>query len=36
MRLFPSNRRSLLSFVAAALAPLSILLMTDRSFLAFL
>ena len=36
MHLFPSNRRSLVSFVAAALAPLAILLMMDRSFLAFL
>jgi hypothetical protein len=33
MRLFPWDRRALLSFAAAALAPLAILLMMDRKFL---
>jgi hypothetical protein len=33
MRLFPIDRRSLLDFAAAALAPLPILLMMDRKFL---
>lgn len=36
MRLFPWERRSLLCFAAAALAPLSILLIMDRKFLAVL
>lgn len=33
MRLFPWDQRSMLGFVAAALSPLPILLMMDRSFL---
>lgn len=33
MRLFPWDRRSLLSFLAAALAPLAIVLIMDRKFL---
>ena len=36
MRLFPWDRRSLLCFAAAALAPLPILLIMDRKFVAFL
>jgi hypothetical protein len=36
MRLFPIDRRSLLDFAVAALAPLPILLMMDRQFLAVL
>ncbi|MFP2909576.1 hypothetical protein ACLESD_31930 [Pyxidicoccus sp. 3LFB2] len=36
MRLFPFERRSLVAVVAAALAPLAILLMMDREFLSVL
>lgn len=36
MRLFPFDQRSLMGFAAAALAPLAILLMMDRQFLAVL